>query len=50
MRRKRFAERVTGGTDRQVPVFGEQVQVRGHLPFQAGLELHREGGRRRIRS
>lgn len=48
MRRKRFAERVLRGIDGEVPVFGEQEQVPGHLPFQAGLELHREGRRRRI--
>ena len=29
---------------------GHARQVLGHLPFQAGLELHREGRRRRIRS
>lgn len=50
MRRQRFAERVLRGIDDEVPVFGEQEQVPGHLPFHAGLELHREGRRRRIRS
>jgi len=48
VRRKRFAERVLRGIEGEVPVFGEQEQVPGHLPFQAGLELHREGRRRRI--
>lgn len=50
MRRKRFAERVLLGIEGEVPVFGEQDQVPGHLPFQAGLELHREGRGRRIRA
>lgn len=49
MRGQRLAERVLRRIDGQVPVFGEQEQVPGHLPFQAGLELHGEGRRRRIR-
>ena len=50
MRGKRFAERVLRGIDGEVPVLGEQEQVPGHLPFQARLELHCEGRRRRIRA
>ncbi len=49
MRGKRFAERVLRGIEGEVPVFGEQEQVPGDLPFHADLELHREGRRRRIR-
>ena len=48
MRRQRLAERVAGGIDGEVSVFGEQMQVPGHLAFQAGLELQGKGRRRRF--
>lgn len=50
MRGKRFAEGVLRRIEGEVPVLGEQEQVPGHLPFQAGLELQGEGRRRRIRA
>lgn len=49
VRGKCFAERVLRGIEGEVPVFGEQEQVPGHLPLHAGPEQHREGRRRRIR-